>query len=378
MIFPFESNTGPTTMRKHPNAQALLNQVESLLPLIRTDAPTAERQGHLTDAVLAALFEQRLFRLFISERYQGEATDLPTALKVFERIAYADGATGWLVMIGAGGGLFSGFMAEAAAREIFEPENAVIAGSGMPSGLAKTAENGFMKDSFEASGRWAYASGAYHATWFTANCKVDDTDDILAIAVPAAEVTVHSTWSAFGMKATGSHDFSVEKVTVPRDFTFSLADAPVLNDPIFHCPLETLASVTFGSVAVGIAQHALEAFQAFAQHKTVYGQDGVLAQQPAIQQCIEQAQTQIENARTQLYDLADAVWQACEHGQSPNEALRSQVQTECITLVQNCLHAADNLKARAGMMAVFDTSEFGQAWRDLHVLSQHAMIAPMP
>ncbi len=358
-------------MRKHPNAQALLNQVESLLPLIRADAPTAERQGHLTDAVLAALFEQRLFRLFIPECYQGEATDLPTALKVFERIAYADGATGWLVMIGAGGGLFSGFMAEAAAREIFEPENAVIAGSGMPSGLAKTT-----KDDFEASGRWAYASGAYHASWFTANCKVDDTDDILAIAVPAAKITVHSTWLAFGMKATGSHDFSVEKVTVPRDFTFSLADAPVLNDPIFHCPLETLASVTFGSVAVGIAQHALEAFQAFAQHKTVYGQDGVLAEQPAIQQCIEQAQTQIEHARTRLYDLADAVWQACEHGQSPNEAVRTQVQTECVTLVQNGLHAADSLKARAGMMAVFDTSEFGQAWRDLHVLSQHVILSP--
>ncbi len=129
-------------MRKHPNAQALLNQVETLLPLIRADAPTAERQGHLTDAVLAALFKQRLFRLFIPECYQGEATDLPTALKVFERIAYADGATGWLVMIGAGGGLFSGFMAEAAAREIFEPENAVIAGSGMPSGLAKTTKDG--------------------------------------------------------------------------------------------------------------------------------------------------------------------------------------------------------------------------------------------
>jgi alkylation response protein AidB-like acyl-CoA dehydrogenase len=358
-------------MRKHPNAQALLNQVETLLPLIRADALTAERQGHLTNAVLAALFEQRFFRLFIPERYQGEATDLPTALKVFERIAYADGATGWLVMIGAGGGLFSGFMAEAAARKIFEPENAVIAGSGMPSGLAKTT-----KDGFEASGRWAYASGAHHATWFTANCKVDDTEDILAIAVPAAEVTVHSTWSAFGMKATGSHDFSVEKVSMPRDFTFSLADAPVLNDPIFHCPLETLASVTFGSVAIGIAQHALEAFQAFAQHKTVYGQDGVLAEQPAIQQCIEQAQTQIESARTQLYALADAVWQACEHGQAPDEALRTQVQTECVTLVQNCLRAADSLKARAGMMAVFDTSEFGQAWRDLHVLSQHAILSP--
>lgn len=354
-----------------PKTDNRLQQLETILPLIRAEAATAEKQGHLTDAVLAALFEQRLFRLFIPECYQGEATDLPTALKVFERIAYADGATGWLVMIGAGGGLFSGFMAEAAAREIFEPENAVIAGSGMPSGLAKTAENGF-----EASGRWAYASGAHHATWFTANCKVDDTEDILAIAVPAAEVTVHSTWSAFGMKATGSHDFSVEKVSVPRDFTFSLSDAPVLNDPIFHCPLETLASVTFGSVAIGIAQHALEAFQTFAQHKTVYGHDGVLAEQSAIQQCIEQAQTQIENARTQLYALADAVWQTCEHGQTPDETLRIQVQTECVTLVQNGLHAADSLKAHAGMMAVFDTSEFGQAWRDLHVLSQHVILSP--
>ncbi|WP_028487384.1 acyl-CoA dehydrogenase family protein [Thiomicrorhabdus chilensis] len=359
-------------MTKHSAPQSLLDSVTTILPIIEQNAQKSEQLGHLTDEVLDALFEQRLFRLFIPQEYNGEATDLPTALKVFERVASADGATGWLVMIGAGGGLFSGFLQEDAARQIFSPERAVIAGSGMPSGIASSTKKGF-----EVSGRWAYASGAYHASWFTANCKVDgDDNEITAIAVPAEQVTIHDTWSVFGMQATGSHDFSLDSFSVAPAYTLSLFDEPLLDEPIFRCPLETLASLSFASVAIGIAQHALNEFNDFAQHKRPAGSSHTLAETSEIQRLCDQNEHLISNARDSLYGLAQQVWVTAEAGEVPCENLLNQVQQMGIENVQACLKAVDQLKAHAGMRAVFTDSALGRAWRDLHVLSQHVIVTP--
>ncbi|WEJ61642.1 acyl-CoA dehydrogenase family protein [Thiomicrorhabdus lithotrophica] len=362
-------------MSQLPSSELLLQKVQSILSIIREEAEASEQLGRLRDDVLEAIIEHRLFRLFIPEKYRGEPTDLPTALKVFELVASADGATGWLVMIGAGGGLFSGFMEEQIAYEIFSPERAVIAGSGMPSGKAKTVKNGY-----EVSGRWAYASGSNYATWFTANCRFnakDDTkdDEIRAIAVPANQVIKHDTWSVFGMRATGSHDFSVESVSVPNRYTFSLAEEPILDDPIFFCPLETLASLSFASVAVGITQHAVEEFIAFAKKKQIKASTKFLIDAVDIQQLCEQSEQFIIEARSQLYDRAEQVWLGVKQRKKLPEDIIEQTNENAIEMVQNCVKTVDALKAHSGMMAVFTSSYFGRAWRDLHTLSQHTIVA---
>lgn len=359
-------------MPKHHSPEKLLENVQSILPIIKQNAEASEQAGRLQEEVLGALFEQRVFRLFIPDKYHGEPTDLPTALNVFESIASADGATGWLAMIGAGGGLFSGFLEEQAAYEIFSPERALIAGSGMPSGEAIPLKNGF-----EMSGRWRYASGSDYASWFTANCKVGgDDDEILSIAVPADDVTVHRTWDVFGMKATGSHDFSIDSTCVAKTHTFSLANKPLLEDPIFFCPLETLASVTFASVAIGITQHAVEEFISFAKQKKIFGSTESLMDKAEIQQQCEQAQQLLDEIRNRLYQRAEQVWQAAEKRQLPLDELREKITVEVIEMVQSCVKRVDALKVHSGMMAVFTTSPFGRAWRDLHTLSQHVIVSP--
>ncbi len=359
-------------MSIHHSSEKLLENVRSILPIIKQGAEASEQEGRLQPAVLNAIFEQRLFRLFIPEKYNGEATDLVTALKVFETIASADGATGWLVMIGAGGGLFSGFLEEAAAREIFSPEHALIAGSGMPSGVAKPLNLGF-----EVSGRWKYASGSDYATWFTANCVVEGTEnEILSIAVPASKVTQYLTWKVFGMKATGSHDFSVDSVEVPKSYTFSLVEKPLLNDPIFFCSLEVLAYLTFTSVAIGIAQHALDAFTAFARQRPMQDTTTSLLETAPIQQQCDQAQQLVAKARNQLYQRAEQVWVVAQQKQTPSAELTQKIHQESIEMVQSCVQMVDGLKVRSGMLAVFETTSFSRAWRDLHTLSQHIMLTP--
>lgn len=344
--------------------------IETTLPLIKSHANQAEQQGHISTPVLNALIENGVFKLFVSADYNGKPTDLPTALKIFELIASADGATGWLAMIGAGGGLFAGFMQPEIAHEIYSPDNAVIAGSGMPAGIANTVDKGF-----EVSGRWAYASGAHYATWFTANYRINgDSEQIISLAVPSKKVTIHNTWQVMGMKATGSHDFSIEPTFVAKQYSFNLFAAPVLNDPIYKCPLMTLASLSFASVAVGIARHGMSAFEDFAGNKRL-SDTQKLADESSIQKRISAARDRIDSSQQELYQLANQSWQKLENGEKLEEALQDKIDNRCIEIVAECVQALDSLKTRAGMMAVFNDSEFGRAWRDIHVLSQHVIIA---
>ncbi|QCU89296.1 hypothetical protein [Thiomicrorhabdus sediminis] len=341
----------------------LLDQVDSLLPLIRQDAHIAAQQGHLTDAVLDGLFDLRLFRLFIARAYNGQGADLPSALRIFEKIASADGATGWLVMIGAGGGLFSGFIEKDAAAQIFTPEKAVIAGSGSPLGSAQT-----IADQYRVSGRWPYASGAYHATWFTANCQLDkEPDKIISIAVAKEHVTIHDTWSVMGMQATGSHDFSIEPTSIDKSYSFNLFAEPLIDEPIFYCPLLSLAHLTFASVALGIASNALRLFAEFSQQKGTFTQADT-------KQAYHQAMQSFSQSQQAFYHTADKSWQALVTHRNLDEALVKEVEQVCLDAVHNCLHAIDTLKTHVGMLVVFNDSEFGRAWRDLHVLSQHALL----
>lgn len=344
------------------------------MPLIRRDAAVAEAQGRLTDSVLQGLFDLGLFRLFVSERYQGMGCDLPTALRVFERVASADGATGWLVMIGAGGGLFSGFLPEKSARALFESKYAVIAGSGMPCGVARPNTD-TAPDGFEVSGRWPYASGAHHASTFTANCKVaGDEDRIVSIAVPASAVTMHDTWSTLGLKATGSHDFSIDPMPLDASMTFSLSEPPVLDEPIYHCPLETLAHLSFASVALGLLQLALSAFEAHCQQTLTPNATPNQSRQTQI----KQVRDQLEQGRDTIYPQAERLWQSLIEEGTISKAQQEATRQTCLKLVQTCLQNADALKAQAGMMAIKMDSEFGRAWRDLHTLAQHALLTPEP
>ncbi len=362
-------------MKKHSTPATLLNAVDKLLPLIKQSSQTSEQLGHLEDGLLKALFELRLFKLFVPVELNGAALDLPSALQIFEKVASADGATGWLVMIGAGGGLFSGFLNSQAAQSIFADPRSVIAGSGAPSAIATRVDGGY-----RVSGRWAYASGAYHANWFTANCVIENGEqsepEIIAVAIPAEQVQIHDTWSVFGMRATGSHDFSVENVFVADEFTFTLSKTPYLSEPIYQCPLETLASLSFASVAVGIAQHAYDEFDQFARHKMIAGTTDSLADDADVQKRLHTAEQLLSDSRSLLYKLADQVWQQALEHNTPEQALRDQVQQAGVQIVQNTIEASNLLYARAGMMPVFTDSAFGRAWRDLHTLSQHVIVAP--
>ncbi len=223
------------------NATApFLDALREMAPLVGAEAAWAEREARVADSVVERIVEAGLFRLYLPRSLGDVELAVQDALEVFETAARIDGSFGWAVTIGSGGGLFAGALEPATAAEVLGPREALIAGSGKPGGTARPVDSGYL-----AGGRWNFASGAHHATTFTANCIIEgerpadggDGPVIRAMAFPASEVEIVETWDPAGMRGTGSHDFQVEGGLVPFRRSFDVfADWPFERGALYRYP----------------------------------------------------------------------------------------------------------------------------------------------
>ncbi|MGC4028006.1 MAG: acyl-CoA dehydrogenase family protein [Steroidobacteraceae bacterium] len=356
-------------MHTEDNKAGLLRALEEIAPLVRRQAAEAEQSAALSQEVVGQLVREGLFRLWIPRRYGGFELSLPAALEVYQAAARIDGSFGWAVMIGAGGGLFAAFLGPEAAREIFGPAPAVIAGSGTPEGRAERVPGGY-----RVSGQWRYASGAPYATTFTANCVVTRGGEpeqdavgqplIRAMAFALDDVRILATWNPVGMRGTASHDFRVEDAFVPERHSFSLATPPFEPGPLYRLPFMVLTELPLSAVALGIMQHALDAFAA------------TPADDPMIHSTFARAHASWRLAQSGVTTLAERTWSAAMAGRELTVLERADITATCVQSVSSLRRAADELAALAGMSAIRQASDLSRAWRDLITLAAHFSVSP--
>lgn len=350
------------------NLDAVLAALEGVTPPIERSAAEADGAGRFSDDVIAAVADAGLFRLWIPRAYGGDALAVPDALQVFEAASRVDGAAGWLVTIGTGGGLFGAHMEDATAREVFAPQRALIAGSGSPSGVAVPVEGGY-----RVEGTWRYASGAHHATWITANCVIHDgheassTPTVRAMTFPATDVEVLDTWHVSGMRATGSHDIRVPEVFVPTARIFDVFGEPRERAPLYRFPFGSIAQLSFAAVALGIARHAIEAF----------GRDASPTRRgrPHVTVLLDDVEERLETARDEFYEQASAAWATVTADLDVSEEAQERVRSAAVLATRTSADVVEGLYLEAGMAPLFRGSELGRCWRDVHAVSQHVALS---
>jgi alkylation response protein AidB-like acyl-CoA dehydrogenase len=150
-------------MKQPPNPSSFLPA--GIADILRSRAAEAEVRRDLHPDQLELIYEQQWFRMLMP----GAPLPLPELVRLEEGISWADGAVGWMVTLCSGAGWFAGFFPPDAFPEVFSQKQVCLAGSGAPTGEAHIIAGGY-----RVSGRWDYASGAVHATAFTANCVIID------------------------------------------------------------------------------------------------------------------------------------------------------------------------------------------------------------
>lgn len=354
----------------------------ALQPRIREASSSIDAQRQLPADLVADMLDAGLFHMLIPESIDGHEANPVAAARAVEEIAYADGSAGWCVMLAAQSTGFAGLMPEAEAREVFG-NGGIIAGTARPIGRAVAVRE--PAEGYLVSGRWPFASGSSHATWFLGECVVYDGDTprldgegntvTRAVFVPRSEVTIYDTWHTTGLRGTASNDFSVEDAFVPEDRGFQmLVVEPQHPWVLYQYP--QLVFMNHGSHALGLARAALDAAVEVASTKRGWG-DQPLREVLRVQSVIAEATALIESARSYLYATAEELWAAAQAGAEDTRVLRSRVRLAASHAARSSVQAIDLLHATMGTTAIFVSSPLERLFRDMHTAAAHVMIGQL-
>ncbi|HEX4252974.1 MAG TPA: acyl-CoA dehydrogenase family protein [Pseudonocardia sp.] len=364
-----------------PDTAALVASAHALKPLLAAQAAQGERDGRLTEQALRALTGAGLFRLGTPARYGGHEVGARTLLEVGAAVSEADGSTGWVVTLGNACAWVAGLFPQRAQDEVFGAEPlARVSGALAPTAHAERVDGGY-----RVTGRWAYNSGLWHADWTLLGIPLDDTggddtDDETAddtpggtgmALVPATDYRIERTWTAVGMRGTGSDSVVAEDVVVPDHRIVPLA-ATIDGVSVF-APLLTLI---LAAPQLGMGRAAL-CLVRDAAAKPVTGTAYVhQADSVAFQLQLAEAALKIDTAELHSYRAAADIDSVRATGRPLDRLTRARVRADTGLAVQSVVSAIDILLSAHGTAGFAEEHPLQRIWRDANVAMRHAMALP--
>ena len=362
----------------------LVARARALQPLLRKHAAVGELLRRLPDPVSDALTEAGMFRLLTPRRFGGYDVDLRTVMEVCETLAQGDGSASWLVSIGSTGAWMAGHLCSPRAQEeIFRLDpDARVAGTGAP-GSARRVDGGV-----RISGRWSYASGAYHADWAALAAVVagesEGPVDAMFCFVPAQQLRPEKTWHTVGMRGTGSDTWVADDVFVPNHRTIPMSaiadEAPRVagNESMFRLPFQTVATLLLVGPLLGLGRAALkfviDKAPTKAMQHTVFDRQ---SESVGVQIQIAEAALGLRTAQLHAYDIAGALDNAATESRLVTYASRAQIQAQVGYVAQRVLDAISALINVHGAGSFAESSRMQQYWRDANTAARHAALQPI-
>jgi len=339
--------------------------------IARAGADAAEDERRLPDATVKALVEAGMMRLLVPSQYDGPGVDPMTFVAAVERIARDDGAAGWCTAIASSTSSMSLFLPEASARMIFGPHDLVTGGVFAPNGSGVAGDGGV-----RVTGRWQWGSGTQHCDWIVGGVRCDD-DTFRLCWFPQDDVTFHDTWHTSGLRGTGSLDFSVEDAFVPDELTTQPGvTRPVVDVALASFPMFALLGIGIAATALGVARRALDELVELAGAKRPQYASRSLAEQPYTHIELSRAEARVRSARSFLYDELSAAWEVADGGEPISVEGRVAIRLAALHATESAVAAVDAAYTLAGGSSVFSSNVLQRCLRDVHMATQHVMVAP--
>lgn len=286
-------------------------------------------------------------------------------------------------MLGATYGLWAAFLPEDAARDIYGAPDAVVAGALRPTGRARAVDGGFVVD-----GRGSFASGIRHSAWWNAGCLVVPDDSAKnapgppapepwLVFFPAAGGALIENWDVGGPRGTGSHDYTVAGLFVPRARAIPFEAAPRAPGPLYRLPRQALLDNMMAALPLGIARTAIDTLiEIVAGGKRPAGTGAPLAERTTIQADVARAEALYLSGRALLYDSVAQSWEAAQAGRELSVREVAVLRLARTHAVQAAVHAVDLMYTDAGGATIYTRNPLERCFRDIHTVTQHVSMNP--
>lgn len=322
-----------------------------------------ESRGKLNSKALEYHYRERLFKIFLSRDYDGLELPLDIGSKWIENAAALESNWGWLLAIGVGGAYFANFMPEEIAKKYFSPENALVAGSGKPSGEALKIPGG----NWQVKGYWSYCSGSEQASLFTAVALKENVPT--AFILPVENGKIHRDWNAIGLPLTCSHSISAKAAKIPEDYFFNLGSTPRKSGyPLGKYPFLLFALSCFVPVIVGISRAFWMETGDYLKKKESLWQQYQIERWKYISKKQRYFLEEQEILKRKFYALQENSWRSLLKNEDIGE---KELGAQGLKLAEFCFNSCGSVMPELGMEVLDKSNSVQRLWQDLQTAFQH-------
>ncbi len=402
----------------HEETTEWLSRVEKITPVLVRHREQAERERVTPPAVIAALRDQNIHRMWVSPSFGGGGVSVRTGSAVLQALARVDASVAWQMGVQGVISRMSDYLPEQVACQLFQHSDGLVVGGINPSGQAAPVPGGY-----RLRGRWSFASGSTHADWLVCASLVTEGDpttkgDLAAsdwvgndptaddppasappaddppggdpahaaqaataptrmLFVPADRARFDDDWFTTGLRGSGSISFTVDDLFVPEEFTIDgrLLRRPPAARPSRGYPIAyyDFGPFTTASTALGIAQDALSAFPGIAVGTVPARGTQTLGSSHTVQAGLARAAALVRSAELLLEDAANHTSLRCLIG---GEELSALIRLAAATVGENTVKAVDSLHSMAGTRALRSGGRLDRCLRDVHSAAAHITLSP--
>jgi indole-3-acetate monooxygenase len=358
----------------------LLEEARALRPRIIAERERIEAGRRLPDDLARDLARAGFFRMTLPEAYGGLDLNPLEAMEVYEELARADASVGWCVMNG-NTNWTTPQLSKEAAQTVFADPDVIVANSTRPSGKAEVVEGGY-----RMSGRWSLVSGCEMSTWLILMCIVHEKGQprvttsggpesrFMLCRTAACEII--DTWTAGGLRGTGSHDVVARDLFVPASHGSFHTDPAVLREPRYQMPFTSRVIPGLSVLALGVARGAIETLVELALDKRHERSGQSLREDRGAQSRLAQAEALVGSARAFLFETVGRLWNSVLAGRGATTAERIAVRLASSHAVASGAQAVDLVYLTGGATSLYASSGLERAFRDVHAITQHIAVHP--
>ncbi len=349
---------------------------KSLRGWLASKSDDMEQARKLTPEVAAQLVSAGMFRINMPRAWNGpELTSMEQVL-VIEELSRGDASVGWCVMIGCDSGIYSGYLDDHVARDLYPHLDMVQAGWVYPVGRCDEIDDGY-----RVSGNWMFCSGSSHADLIAAGCTVyRDGEPLLnkrgtpewrlAIA-PASQWEIKDTWHTTGLRGTGSNDYTTlsSHLVVPREHTFSFFEPK--REGLLWKKADTLLRKMSG-VPLGVARQRIDDAKDILAGKVDPLSQQQYKNQPRIKTAIADAEMLLGSARSYVFSALETQWGLLEKDIELNKQQRADLWLSRLNAFQSARSIVRLLYDSIGGSAIYTRKgPMDRSIRDTETMCQH-------
>ena len=360
---------------------SMISRAKALIPRLRERASRTEELRRLPPETERELHESGLFRILQPKRVGGSELDYVALVDGADAIGQADASVAWnWANLASHHWMLAMFDKRAQDMVWNKDVNALIASSFIfPAGRARKVDGGYV-----LRGRWPFASGVDSAEWNMLASVVSSEDEADGIeyrifVVNKSDYKILDTWTATGLRGTGSNDVEVNDAFVGEWMTLAVSDldggptpgSAVNPNALYALPVFSLFPYVLSGVALGNAQACLDDYVDIARHRASTYNRAKIGDLQSTQIKIAEASAKIDAARVIMRSTCIEAMAEARRGHIPDIAAKTKSRRDGAFAVNLCTEAVSLLFSASGARGLFTSGVLQRQFRDAHAINSH-------